>query len=99
MAGVILLWRVTATLPSRRLPIGPILLGLGVFAGVMVARQAEQIRLPWLLVRKLAELVLGILKGLLLAAGSLLVWVHLLVFDRLFLWHGGVDRARSPGAR
>lgn len=45
------------------------------------------------LARALTPLGVPMLLGLL---GAVITWVHLNVFDRLFLWYGAVDRRRLP---
>jgi predicted acylesterase/phospholipase RssA len=93
--AVIGLWNVTAALPSRRIPLGPLLLGIAILVVLLVAPHLNTMLLP---VRKAAELILGVVRGLLLALTAGLVWIHLLTLDRLFLRLGRIDRWPGGGA-
>lgn len=89
VAAVVALWNVTTGLPSRHIALGPVLLGIALVTFVVSLPQMNTALLP---VRRAAEIILGLFKGLLLAAASILVWLHLLTLDRLFLRLGRIDR-------
>jgi predicted acylesterase/phospholipase RssA len=87
VALVVALW--AADVPLPRLPLGPVLLGIAALAFLVAVPQMNMATRP---VRRAAELLLGVIRGLLMAAASLLVWLHLLTLDRLFLRLGRLDR-------
>lgn len=91
VGGIVAVWDLDV--PGFR--VGPVLVSVLVLAGLLAVTQRNQVIG---VVRRTAILILGVVRGILLALLSFPLWLHLAVFDRLFLAQGrledpaGVDR-------
>jgi predicted acylesterase/phospholipase RssA len=87
VAGLILLaWDVA--LP--RLPLGPVIVVVLAVAGMLAADLRNQ---ALLVVRDVAALLIGVVRGVALALLAPVLWMHLRIFDRLFLRDGRVTES------